>query len=284
MSRLYQYAESNDDSGLFLIDGYEGQNTTFQTTPLAERLFEQLDYEPGIKGRTRGPRIPDALHWGLFEIGWLETGKSEEPTAAGEVGVVLREGEGVDMTDALAEEIAAFLTEVDDADGDADELLDILGFDASGARADEGAGASQTHVTALSDSRCETFATAVGDRVRSALGTAADSEWQLTYLVGERLDEDTIQIVVKLVQESGRQYFHKVQFTDSEELAYFLTAVDRPLEWQDRRHVGRHRAEILAAVVTVSDSEGIDLGGPMAPVTFDLEHEPSIVQFGGGLV
>jgi hypothetical protein len=77
MARLYEYVESNDDSGYFLSGAYEDGNVTFQIESTGERLLNRIGYEPGIKNRERGPQIPPDLKWAMFDEGLIETGGSQ---------------------------------------------------------------------------------------------------------------------------------------------------------------------------------------------------------------
>ena len=78
MANLYEYASSNDKTGYFL----RGRSKTsgyynLQTTLAANRLFEQLDYEPGRIPHTEGESVPGELTWRMYQVGLLETKNSD---------------------------------------------------------------------------------------------------------------------------------------------------------------------------------------------------------------
>lgn len=78
MVNLYRYASSNDKTGYFLrglsqSSGYFNLNTT----PAADRLFDQLEYEPGRVQQTEGDRVPGELTWRMYQAGLLKTNNSD---------------------------------------------------------------------------------------------------------------------------------------------------------------------------------------------------------------
>ncbi|WP_336134190.1 hypothetical protein [Natronomonas amylolytica] len=74
MANLYRYAPSNEKTGYFLR-GLSPSSGYFnlQTTPAANRLFDQLNYEAGRLEQTEGDSIPGELTWRMYQAGLLET-------------------------------------------------------------------------------------------------------------------------------------------------------------------------------------------------------------------
>lgn len=77
MALLYEYADSNDKSGYFLRGGSSDGNYTMWATDLGRRLFDRLDYDPGIVKKEHGPRIPSQLQWAMYDAGLFKTGDSK---------------------------------------------------------------------------------------------------------------------------------------------------------------------------------------------------------------
>ena len=74
VANLYTYADSNDKTGYFLRG--RSQNSGYynlQTIPAANRLFAQMDYDPGRIPHTEGDSVPGELTWRMYQAGLLET-------------------------------------------------------------------------------------------------------------------------------------------------------------------------------------------------------------------
>lgn len=80
IANLYKYADSNEKTGYYLrgrspSSGY----FNLQTTPAANRLFEQMSYEAGRVPHTEGESVPGELTWRMYQTGLLETDNSDSP-------------------------------------------------------------------------------------------------------------------------------------------------------------------------------------------------------------
>lgn len=300
MSRLYEYADSNDKSGLFLLDGYKGNNTTFQVTTIAERLLLHLDYEPGTLHQERGPRIPDELHWGLFEIGWVYTNESGITPPTNAAGEIVVEGEGVEITEEIAQDLKLFLQK-EDGD-DMEELAEILNLDISGQTEDSSNGLPTTSGTPqdgtdsgglptppkapfcdISDTRCHEIAKKVAEHLEIEVDLSEDSEWGITYISGGKINPDTDnhQIIIKTERQYGdeEQYFHKAIFSPENGLEEVWTITNVMLDWNQRIQLEQHRKEIIKSIISVATDEHIDIGDPMCDLELTTEYGPSIEQF-----
>ena len=74
MANLYKYAPSNTKNGYFLrgrspSSGYY----TLNTTHAANKLFDDLNYNPGRIPDTEGDSIPGTLTWRMYQVGLLIT-------------------------------------------------------------------------------------------------------------------------------------------------------------------------------------------------------------------
>lgn len=79
MARLYHY--QGDPQQHFLLGSVNGSNTTIQCGPLADRIFQEMDHVPGIRGTRRGPQLPGELVHGMWETGLLFTGDEQHKTS-----------------------------------------------------------------------------------------------------------------------------------------------------------------------------------------------------------
>lgn len=94
MATLYHY--KHVPSELYLIHPFNGKPRKVSCKPIAQRLFAELDYEPGIKQTRQGDRIPTDLMWALWQVGLIFTGDEgeQDPT----IGRVLEDtGETVPL-------------------------------------------------------------------------------------------------------------------------------------------------------------------------------------------
>lgn len=282
MSRLYQYADSNDKSGLFLLDGYKGRNTTFQVSPTAEKLLQSLDYEPGIRNRNRGPRIPDELHWGLFEIGWVYTNESGVTPPTNEAGEIVVEADSVEITEEIANSLKSFFEETEAADEDIEELVATLNLDLSPSdtTSNKVTTSSQTTFCDIPDSRCEEIAEEVTKHFEKELNT---EEWDITYVSAGRINDETDQhqIIIKTVHQQGDevQYFHKAIFYPENGLQTVWTTANIQINWNQRAELENQRGQIIQSIISVTTSEHIDIGEPTSDLTLTTEYGPSIEQF-----
>ena len=126
MAKLYQYADSNDKSGYFLRGGSSDDNYTMRATDLGKRLFDRLDYDPGIVNKQRGPRIPSQLQWAMYDVGLLKTGDSE-PSGAGIDGQL--DVEDAEITEEMMAELEEFVLSEDSDRREVQELAEILDID-----------------------------------------------------------------------------------------------------------------------------------------------------------
>ncbi|CCQ35931.1 uncharacterized protein Nmlp_1740 [Natronomonas moolapensis 8.8.11] len=282
MSRLYRYADSNDKAGLYLLDGYKGQNTTFQVSRLAEKLFYHLEYEPAIRSQKQGPRIPDKLHWGLFEAGWVYTNASGIAPPTNEAGEIVVEGDSVEITEEIANALESFFEETEAADEDIEELVATLNLDLSPSdtTGNEVTTSSQTTFCDIPDSRCEEIAEEVTKHFEKELNT---EEWDITYVSAGRINDETDQhqIIIKTVHQQGAevQYFHKAIFYPENGLQTVWTTANIQINWNQRAELEKQRGQIIQSIISVTTSGYIDIGEPTSDLTLTTEYGPSIEQF-----
>jgi hypothetical protein len=284
VSRLYQYADSSDKSGLFLLDGYQGRNTTFQVSPPAKKLLQYLDYEPGVRNRNRGPQIPDELHWGLFEIGWVYTNGSRVTPPTNEAGEIVVGDKSVEITEEIAEELKLFLQQ--EGGDDIEELANILNLNLAEGTANSSSGfskPSRTHICCISDDKCHRIGNQIAERLRTETHPIDQSEWKITCIRGEEMGQTAgkYQIIINIEHKisNKEQYFHKIIFSPESGIEMIWTMTNIMIDWAQRVELEHHRREIIRSIVSVATDENIDIGDPMCDLELITEHSPSVAQF-----
>jgi hypothetical protein len=276
VSRLYQYADSNSKTGLFLLDGYKGRNTTFQVSSTGEELFRHLDYEPGIRNHERGPRIPDELHWGLFEVGWVYTNESDVTPPTNDAGDIIIEDEEVELTPEMAAELVSFLQNVDEEADKTEELSEIL---------DLSSAASAPFIWNVSQSRCQDIAEKVGESVTAALNQSSSGKWTAKGVLGTKSEFDDESgekavIEARLINQSdpiGR-YHNIAYFCPEHGFETIATVTDRQLDWDNRIALEQQRQHLLESIISVARSEAVDIGDPGADVRLVSDSDAAMFE------
>ena len=88
MARLYRYKD--DPTDFYLNHPFNGNVRHIHCNSLADQLFDELDYEAGIKSSKKGEKIPANLMWALWETGLIYSGDNEEQDVA--IGRSIEEG------------------------------------------------------------------------------------------------------------------------------------------------------------------------------------------------
>ncbi|WP_276246173.1 hypothetical protein [Haladaptatus sp. YSMS36] len=128
MARLYQYKDYPGSH--YLTTRYNGNYATIQCRELTNRLFEELDYTPGIKPIRQGPRLPGKLVNALWKLDLVYTGDdgSQDP----EVGVHISTGKTVPLS---TSDLDAVLRLLESYTGPSraklEELADMVGLSIS---------------------------------------------------------------------------------------------------------------------------------------------------------
>jgi len=127
MARLYHY--QGEPQQHFLLGSINGSNTTIQCEPLADRIFQEMDHVPGIRGTRRGPQLPGELVHGMWETGFLFTGDGGHENS--QSGELTEGGESPQLAagdrDALRELLSEYSGPLR---GKLEDLADTLGISA----------------------------------------------------------------------------------------------------------------------------------------------------------
>lgn len=290
MSRLYQYADSNDKTGLYLLDGYKGQNTTFQVSTLGEKLFQHLDYQPGVRNQKQGPRIPDKIHWGLFEIDWIYTNESGVTPPTNNVGDIITRNNSVEIPEEVAEDLKTYLQK--SGGSDVEELANILELDISNKTERSGfnfsASTLENHrsndTTSANISDIHGIAILVADDINTEIVPTNNAEWEITYINGEKLEEDKIVIIkIENRHEPNEEFFHRISISPGNRIERITTVTNKKIDWNQRIQLERQRGEIIESFISVTTNENMDIGNPMCNMELSIEYGTSIEQFGNQL-
>lgn len=284
MSRLYQYANSSSESGLYLLDGFKGNHTTFQVTPIAERLLRHLDYEPGVRNQERGPRIPDELHWGLFEVGWVYTKSSDVTPPTNEAGEIVVEKDGVELTKQVADDLKLFFEQTDDVDDEIDELAEILSLDVHINTAERTISPStpttQEHIWDIPESRFQDIEEQIKTDVREDRKSEDGASWIINNIEAEISEFDDIEKGVITIEtertHSRKEYLHIAYFCPVHGFERVVTVADEEINWKKRMDLEQHRQEVISSVITATTEENIHLGDSTAELNLRTESDPPL--------
>ena len=267
MARLYKYKQSSEQSGYFLRGRSEDRNTTFQVSPLAERLFDQLDYEPGIVHERQGPRLPGRLQWALYEVGLISTGDGEE-SQTDEFEYTLDEDDvEVELTDEMVDTIASFIDSGSNRDA-VEELGELLDVE------------TQTSTPAAMWRLSESKAGGVEDYVREYLKACFNPQKESDWFVGVEYSQETfdevrkgvLEINVQHWDEDDEKYLHILYFCPEHGFERIATACVSTVDWNKRSQLEQHRENIIEAVIDMADEVDVDIGQPTADIDL-LTHE-----------
>lgn len=253
MARLYQYANSNEKSGYFLIG--DNGNATFQVTTKAQSLLKKLDYSsPPVKTEQQGPQVPSKLHWLLFDIGWVHTGeedagknKHEQATAQLEAAETL--------TDKQIDKIRQFVKE--HRGDEAQELANKLDINT--------VSKTQDRLATLNKQKYEPLEEYV---------------WGLMSTVLRRVEEESIEAmdvtvldlsdyehtnnsprsslnVTVLAPGTEPNYRHSIISSVEDGIAV-VSATDAPQTWEEQGRMNRHQGHLLGALGAISEDSKMD--------------------------
>ncbi|WP_224268509.1 hypothetical protein [Haloprofundus salinisoli] len=257
MARLYEYAASNTKSGYFLRGGSSDGNYTMRATDLGRRLFDSLDYDPGIVNRERGPRIPSQLQWAMYDVGLLKTGDSE-PSGTGIDG-------GLDAEDAeITEEMIAQLEEfVLGEDSDREEILklaEILDIDPK----DD----SLTPIWELSKFEGQGIVSIFESKLDEIICTEDAPNWEIdvrhTPEIPGPEGTTTFHVDIKHPEDGDEIYTHQMYYVADEnsDTPGLATMTKVPVDVDRRLRIDRQRGRVLEAMSHVPQLAGIYAGDP----------------------
>jgi hypothetical protein len=247
MARLYQYADSNDDSGYFVIG--DSGNATFQVKPIAKRLLDKLEYDPPIKTEQQGPRVPSELHWLLFDIGWMFTGDNE----AGEFETE-EVPDQLDVDNSLTEEMVNDIRQfAENRKGEGiQELVERLDLQ----------DVEQEQLATLSDDKHKPLEQYILGYMQSVLqNTEEESIEGIDVTVLDLSDDQTERGSLNLIVDAAgteRNYRHSI-ISSIEDGISIVSATEASQTWKERGRMDRHRGHLLASLDSVSAHEDMKL-------------------------
>lgn len=266
MARLYEYADSNDKSGYFLRGASEDSNYTMRATDLGKRLFDRLDYDPGIVNRERGPRIPAQLQWAMYEVGLLKTGDSD-PSGAGFDGEL--DVEGAELTDDIIAELENFVWGENSDRDEIQEFADILDIEIDNPR---------TPIWEISESAAQSLTSVYETALAEYLCTEDAPELDVSVTFESELSRgDFLIFGVDVVPKSEEYKAHYYQISYRKEGENAVTTVTRDaVDLQERVRIDRQRGRILQAMSEVPHLVDYSIGNPgenlsLVTVEGDLE-------------
>lgn len=270
MARLYRYVDSNEKSGYFII-GDDG-NATFQLTPIGQRLFEELGYNPPTKTEGQGPQVPAKLHWALYDIGWIFTGDGDAGVPASIEDLT---GDGVteSLTDEMLAEIQQFIENRDG--GNAEDLAERLGLQKRESRADR--------LCTLDEAKQEDLEQYVYGFIEAALTSVEEMEIaavDVTYL--DLGDDPALSSLNVKVEPAGEEptFRHSVFSNEKEGVISAVSATEAPQSWEERGKIDRQRGHLFDAIATASNDPKIDLEFTEDEVRGDVTYE---ISFNGSI-
>lgn len=262
MARLYEYAASNDKTGYFLRGGTGDRNYTMRATDLGKRLFDWLDYEPGMVNRERGPRIPSQLQWAMYDVGLLQTGDNE-PSGAGFEGEF--EVEGDEITEEMMANLEKFVLREDADRKEIRGLADILDI--------EPGEDSENGIWELSEFEGQSITSIFETKIEEMICTDDEPDWNIkvrhTPEIPGPEGTTTFHVDVEHPEDEVEVYTHQMYYvadenTDTPGLA---TMTKAPVDESRRVRIDKQRGRVLEAMSHVPQLAGVYAGSPTEEVT-----------------
>jgi hypothetical protein len=230
MARLYEYADSNEKSGYFLRGATSNSNYTMRVTDLGQRLFDQLDYHPGIVNRERGPRIPSQLQWVMYDVGLLKTSGSE-PSGDGINGVI--DVEDAEITDTLIAKIESFIREEGNDRSEVQKLAELLEIEAY---TDE-----TNAIWSLPEPDMAGIEEYLQEYLKGQLNSDETPHWSVSVnctrqTFGET-DKGVVEVRIEHVAEENEMYIHVGYFCPEHGFERIATACGSEIGWDTRRPI-----------------------------------------------
>lgn len=262
MARLYEYADTSDKSGYFLRGGSSDGNYTMRATELGRRLFDRLDYEPGIVNEERGPRIPTQLQWAMYDVGLLKTGNSN-PSGTGFEGEF--EVENTEITEEMMAKLKEFVRNEDSAREEVQNLAEILDID-SGMD-------TRNSIWAMTGSDAEIASMVLENRFGDEVGLGGEeSDFDVISVHHSELykenEETSLFVIFTSEQGGGVNHRHSLYFTAENGFEGILSTSDGKVGWTERARLERHRADIIEAVRVTCEKLDLYFGDPTEGVDF----------------
>lgn len=268
MTRLYQYAPSNQKTGYFLRGATENGHSTFQVTPLAAALFDRLEYRPGTVNQEQGPRIANKLLWGLYEIGLVYTEGQEGPTSITNSMEFDLNEVGAKITDTDLDGIQAFIAENTNEQDKLAHLAKLLDLNY-----ENEAGTTLWH---SSDSRLEAITNNLESNITERIKTGNVQDWIVTIdfsnLSHDGTDKTGFGVRIKHIGDVKQQYYHAIYICEAHGIEKIATATNADITWQTRKRIEQHRSEIFEAFIDTAETFDFPIGNPTAEMNL-LTHK-----------
>lgn len=262
MARLYEYAESNKKIGYFLRGGTSSSNYTMRATSLGKRLFDQLDYNPGIVNKERGPRIPSQLQWAMYNVGLLET-SGNEPSGSGFDGEL--DVEDAEITDGMIAELKEFVLSESTDRVEIQELADILNIDLERS--------SENYIWELSDSQGREVADIFETKIEKVICTKDAPNWDITVRhtpeIPGREGTTTFHVDIEHPVDENEIYTHQMYYVSNEipDNSGLATMTKAPVDQSRRVRIDRQRGRVLEAMSHVPQLLGERIGDSAEDIT-----------------
>lgn len=257
MARLYEYAASNDNSGYFLRGGSSDGNYTMRTTDLGRRLFDRLDYDPGIVNKERGPRIPSQLQWVMYDVGLLKTGGSE-PSGAGIDGKF--DAENAEITEEMIAKLEEFILGEDSDREEIQRFAEILDIDPK----DD----SLTPIWELSKSEGQGIVNIFESKLDEIVCTKDAPNWDIDVRYTPEIPgpegTTTFHVDIEHPKDGDEVYTHQIYYVADENLDTpgLATMTKVPVDVNRRVRIDWQRGRVLEAMSHVPRLAGIYAGDP----------------------
>lgn len=265
MARLYEYADSNNKSGYFLRGATSDSNYTMRATDLGRRLFDRLDYDPGVVNRERGPRIPSQLQWAMYDVGLLTTSGSE-PKGAGIDGEL--DVEDAEITEEIIAKIESFVHEEGGDQTEVRKLAEMLDIEVDRDENKEFWNLPESEMSGV-----EGF---LREYLKGRLNSEKAPHWSLsvdcTRQTFEEIEKGVIEIRVEHLVEDHEKYLHVGYICPEHGFERIATACASEVDWESRRRLEQHRVIVIEAIIDMADELAYYIGGPTADIDL-LTHE-----------
>jgi hypothetical protein len=231
-------------------------------TKLGEKLFRQLDYNPGIVNVERGPRIPSQLQWAIYNAGLLETGENE-PSGTGFDGKF--DIDDSEVTEEILIKLEDFILSEGTDHAEIRELADIFDIKAEATW--------KKDIWELSKSERQSIASMFETRLEETICTENTPNWNITVrhlqgLFGQEHSMTAFKIVVEHPTEEFEVYQHIIQYVgdDVSDTPSISTMTKAPVDDSRRVRIDRQRGRVLKSMSHVPQLAGVYPGDPTQEV------------------